>query len=71
MEGEPRRATALTLKRFVATILLDGDPAAAYITVKESVEHEHRIYSLELTEIKKTVRLVARRISAPLPTDSL
>ncbi|MCL2193934.1 MAG: hypothetical protein FWB78_11140 [Treponema sp.] len=43
------------IKRFVAPILLDDDPAAAYITVKQSVEHGHRIYSLELTEIKKTV----------------
>ena len=41
-----------SIKRFEATILLDGEMATAYLTVKESAEHGHRIYSLELKEIK-------------------
>jgi len=37
-----------SIKRFEAPIMLDGEAATAYITVKESAEHGHRIYSLEL-----------------------
>ena len=44
-----------SIKRFAASLSIDGDPASAYITVKESTEHGHRIYSLELTEIKLAV----------------
>ena len=48
-DGDPNIAS---IKRFAATIQLDGEPATAYITVKETVEHGHRIYSLELMEVK-------------------
>ena len=41
-----------SIKRFEAAIQLDGKPAVAYMTIKESVEHGHRIYSLELRETK-------------------
>ena len=41
-----------SIKRFESPIMLDGRPAIAYVTAKDSVEHGHRIYSLELTEIK-------------------
>jgi len=41
-----------SIKRFKAPIALDGNPAVAYITAKESFEHGHRVYSLELQEIK-------------------
>jgi len=43
---------AASIKRFAAPLMMDGEPALAYITAKESVEHGHRIYSLELKEIK-------------------
>ena len=45
-------ANISSIKRFAAPILFGNAQAAAYITAKESVEHGHRIYSLELTEIK-------------------
>ena len=45
-----------SIKRFEAQIIIDDEPAIAYITVKESVEYGHRIYSLELQEIKKAHR---------------
>jgi len=41
-----------SIKRFEFPIILDGKPAVAYVTAKESVEYGHRIYSLELTEKK-------------------
>jgi len=48
--GDPNIAS---IKRFATTIQLDGEPATAYITVKETIEHGHRIYSLELfVEVK-------------------
>jgi len=63
-----------SIKRFEAPIVLDGFPAAAYITAKESVEHGHRVYSLELQDIKEKFPvvnqggiLVAGRVSSPTP----
>ena len=48
--GDPN----VNIKRFVAQDKLDsGKPIDALITVKESYEHGHRIYSLELDEINK------------------
>jgi len=41
-----------SIKRFAAPLLLDSKPAVAYMTAKESVEHGHRIYSLELREAR-------------------
>jgi len=41
-----------SIKRFAAMIQLDDEPVTAYLTAKESVEHGHRIYSLELMEVK-------------------
>lgn len=44
----------VTMKRFVAQDKMkDGTKFDALITLKESVEHGHRIYSLELDEINK------------------
>ena len=44
----------VTMKRFVAQDKMkDGTPFDALITLKETVEHGHRIYSLELDEINK------------------
>jgi len=42
----------VAMKRFEAPVMLDNEPAIAYVTVKESVKHGHRIYSLELMGIK-------------------
>ena len=42
-----------SMKRFISPIFIDEGPAVAYLTVKESMEHGHRIYSLELTDIEK------------------
>ena len=45
--GDPNIAT---IRRFVVPVLLDGKPESAFITVKESVKHGNRIYSLELKQ---------------------
>ncbi len=42
-----------SIKRFVSPVVIEGEPNIAYLTAKESIEHGHRIYSLELTDIKK------------------
>jgi len=50
-----------SIKRFVTPITVDGKDAAAWITVKESIEHGHRIYSVEgikITALSPTVRRV-------------
>ncbi|MCL1830026.1 MAG: hypothetical protein FWG21_01195, partial [Oscillospiraceae bacterium] len=44
----------VSIKRFTAPIILSGTSAEAYLTVKQTIEAGHRIYSLELTEIKAT-----------------
>lgn len=45
------------MKRFVAQDKMqDGTPFDALITLKETVEHGHRIYSLELDEINKAAQ---------------
>ena len=41
-----------SIKRFVVPISLCGETRVAWILAKESVEHGHRIYTLELQEIK-------------------
>ena len=47
-------AENVIIKRFVSQDKMnDGTKFDALITVKESVEHGHRIYSLELDEINK------------------
>jgi hypothetical protein len=43
----------LSIKRFAAPVLFEQETAIAYLTLKESVEQGHRIYSLELMEIEK------------------
>lgn len=60
-----------SIKRFATPVNLPGhekDGACAYITVKESIEHGHRIYSVEeikLTALPPTVRrVIADRNSA-------
>ena len=45
----------ISIKIFESSIILDNEQAIAYITVKESIKHGHRIYSLELQEIIKSV----------------
>jgi phospholipid N-methyltransferase len=45
-------ANISSVKRFAAPVLFGDAQAAAYMTAKESIEHGHRVYSLELTEIK-------------------
>jgi len=49
-EGDTNIAS---MKRFAAPMLLDREAAMAYITAKESIQHGHRVYSLELREVKK------------------
>lgn len=47
------------MKRFVAPVQIKGQEAAAWITIKELVEHGHRIYSVEgmqITALPPTVR---------------
>ena len=48
LDGNP---DILSIKRFVAPAIIDGEFAEAYITVKETVGN--KIYSLELDELKK------------------
>lgn len=42
-----------SIKRLAAPFYVDGDFAEAILTLKESVEHGNRVYSLELDEIRK------------------
>ncbi|MDR3284666.1 MAG: hypothetical protein LBS97_05770 [Treponema sp.] len=44
----------VSIKRFASPVVFEHETAIAYLTLKESVEHGHRIYSLELIEIEKT-----------------
>ena len=46
-------ANIAAIKRFVAPLRSGNEVLLAYLTAKESVEHGHRVYSLELTEIEK------------------
>lgn len=46
-------ADIASVKRFSAPFYTGREFAEAYLTVKEFVQHGHRIYSLELEEIKK------------------
>lgn len=41
-----------SIKRFVSPVFFGNKSAYAYITAKESVEHGHRIYSLELEKLE-------------------
>ncbi len=50
-----------SIKRFVAPLFLDEKPAYAYITAKESVEHGHRIYSLEMEKIEALAGMLRDR----------
>ena len=43
----------ISIKRFASPVVFKDKAGIAYITVKESIECGHRIYSLELQEIKK------------------
>lgn len=50
----PDDPNVLSIKRFVsAAILKSGKKAELLITVKESIANGHKIYSIELDEIKK------------------
>ena len=46
----------IRIKRFVAPVAFSKETGVAYLTAKASFEHGHRIYSLELTELKKFQR---------------
>jgi NADH dehydrogenase/NADH:ubiquinone oxidoreductase subunit G len=46
-------ANIKSVKRFAAPVIFGEETGIAYLTVKESLEHGHRIYSIELQEIKK------------------
>jgi hypothetical protein len=46
-------ANIKSIKRFATPVIFGEETGIAYITVKESIEHGHRIYSIELQEIKK------------------
>ncbi len=41
------------IKRFAAPFIVSNEAAIAYMTIKDSVEKGHRIYSVELTEMRK------------------
>jgi len=58
------------IKRFESLIILDNELTIAYITVKESFQHGHRIYSLELQEIKKVRWEGGRPITHTTPANS-
>lgn len=61
----------ISIKRFSAPFYTGKEFAEAYITAKESIQHGHRIYSLELEEIKKpsTVNQGGRPDRHPRPAD--
>jgi hypothetical protein len=50
-----------SIKRFAAPLRFGDDVAVAWLTAKESVEHGHRVYSVELQEIE----MLRGRLSAP------
>lgn len=60
-----------SIKRFSSPFYTGKEFAEAYLTVKEFVEHGHRVYSLELTEIKKppTVNQGGSSGQIPRPVD--
>jgi hypothetical protein len=41
-----------SVKRFAAPFILDGETGYAWLTAKESILHGHRVYSIELQELK-------------------
>lgn len=59
-DREDRKGSAdiASIKRFSAPFFTNGEFAEAYMTVKEFVQHGHRIYSLELDEIKKPSEVI-------------
>ena len=52
-----------SIKRFVCPVQIGDEEAGAYITVKESVEHGHRIYSVEGMKMAALSPMVRRAIS--------
>lgn len=64
-------ADIASIKRFSAPFYTGKEFAEAYITAKESIQHGHRIYSLELEEIKKppTVKTGVRPDQPTRPAD--
>jgi hypothetical protein len=47
-------ANILSIKRFATSVAFNGETAIAYLTLKESVAHGHRLYSLELMGTEKS-----------------
>ncbi|MDR3048411.1 MAG: hypothetical protein LBV16_00995, partial [Elusimicrobiota bacterium] len=47
-----------SIKEFAAPIITNNGTNFAYMTLKESIEHGHRIYTIELQEIKKPQSIV-------------
>ena len=56
--GDP---SLTSVKRFVAPVRLGARDAYAYITAKESVEHGHRIYSIELEKLEALAGMFKER----------
>ncbi|MDR0486014.1 MAG: hypothetical protein LBH29_04735, partial [Elusimicrobiota bacterium] len=60
-----------SIKRFVASFQMadNNEINYAYITLKESVEHGHKIYSVELQEIKRLGSMLETSISNKFETN--
>ena len=54
-----------SIKRFKVDTTVEGENATALITVKESVQHGHRIYSVELEKLEKPVEKGERAGNVP------
>ena len=52
-----------SIKRFVCPVTVADTEAGAYITIKESVQHGHRIYSVEGIKIEELSPMVRRVIA--------
>ena len=73
VESRPDRdgdVNVKSIKRFAAPVSIEGSEAAAWITVKESVEHGHRIYSVEGIKITALSPTVRRAISGRNSADN-
>ncbi len=59
-----------SIKRFACPVKFGESEAAAYITVKESVEHGHRIYSVEGMKIAELSPMVRRALTGRNSADN-
>ncbi len=58
-EDESGDANVKSVKRFVSPVIVGGKQAFAYLTAKESVRDGHRLYSVELAELKTLEQIIA------------